>query len=57
MTVEDWEIIMVRLRRDEKTKKFLQVNGIGFHPSYGTLVTIGSDGRYSMWDKVRECVE
>ncbi|GMT28281.1 hypothetical protein PFISCL1PPCAC_19578, partial [Pristionchus fissidentatus] len=27
------------------------VNDIGFHPSYGTLVTIGSDGRYSMWDK------
>lgn len=22
-----------------------------FHPQHNTLVTIGSDGRYSMWDK------
>lgn len=27
------------------------VNDISFHPQHGTLVTIGSDGRYSMWDK------
>ncbi|CAD6186110.1 unnamed protein product [Caenorhabditis auriculariae] len=27
------------------------VNDVAFHPSHGTLVTIGSDGRYSMWDK------
>uniref|UniRef100_A0A1I7TQZ1 WD_REPEATS_REGION domain-containing protein n=1 Tax=Caenorhabditis tropicalis TaxID=1561998 RepID=A0A1I7TQZ1_9PELO len=27
------------------------VNDICFHPQHGTLVTIGSDGRYSMWDK------
>lgn len=43
--------------RRENEETLLQVNGIGFHPSYGTLVTIGSDGRYSMWDKVRECGE
>ncbi|CAI5438259.1 unnamed protein product [Caenorhabditis angaria] len=27
------------------------VNDISFHPQHGTLVTLGSDGRYSMWDK------
>ncbi|KAE9420498.1 hypothetical protein Angca_003019 [Angiostrongylus cantonensis] len=27
------------------------VNDIVFHPQHNTLVTIGSDGRYSMWDK------
>jgi len=26
------------------------VNDIAFHP-YGTLATVGSDGRYSYWDK------
>ncbi|VBB30355.1 unnamed protein product, partial [Acanthocheilonema viteae] len=27
------------------------VNDIAFHPSYGTLATVGSDGRISFWDK------
>lgn len=27
------------------------VNDIAFHPKYGTMVTIGSDGKYSFWDK------
>lgn len=27
------------------------VNDIAFHPIYGTMVTIGSDGKYSFWDK------
>ncbi|ESO09225.1 hypothetical protein HELRODRAFT_109550 [Helobdella robusta] len=27
------------------------VNGIAFHPVHGTLATIGSDGRFSFWDK------
>ncbi|CAB3408495.1 unnamed protein product [Caenorhabditis bovis] len=27
------------------------VNAICFHPQHGTIVTLGSDGRYSMWDK------
>ena len=29
----------------------LQVNDIAFHPSHGTLATVGSDGRYYFWDK------
>lgn len=28
------------------------VNDIAFHPVHGTLATVGSDGRYSFWDKV-----
>ena len=28
-----------------------QVNDIAFHPSHGTLATVGSDGRFSFWDK------
>ncbi|XP_076317647.1 ribonucleic acid export 1 [Tachypleus tridentatus] len=27
------------------------VNDIAFHPVHGTLATIGSDGRFSFWDK------
>ncbi|CAF2511609.1 unnamed protein product [Rotaria sp. Silwood2] len=27
------------------------VNDIAFHPMHGTLATVGSDGRYSFWDK------
>ena len=27
------------------------VNDINFHPQHGTLTTVGSDGRYSFWDK------
>ncbi|CAL8070579.1 unnamed protein product [Orchesella dallaii] len=27
------------------------VNDIKFHPVHGTLATVGSDGRYSYWDK------
>jgi len=27
------------------------VNGIAFHPTHGTLATVGSDGRFSFWDK------
>lgn len=30
---------------------FLQVNDISFHPVHGTLSTVGSDGRFSFWDK------
>lgn len=29
----------------------MQVNGIAFHPVHGTLATVGSDGRFSFWDK------
>merc|ERR1719510_2137931 len=27
------------------------VNDIAFHPTHGTLATVGSDGRFSFWDK------
>jgi len=27
------------------------VNGIAFHPVHGSLATVGSDGRFSFWDK------
>ncbi|KAA0192578.1 hypothetical protein HAZT_HAZT007804 [Hyalella azteca] len=27
------------------------VNDIKFHPTHGTLATVGSDGRFSFWDK------
>lgn len=30
---------------------FPQVNAISFHPVHGTLATVGSDGRFSFWDK------
>jgi len=29
----------------------IQVNSIAFHPTHGTLATVGSDGRFSFWDK------
>lgn len=28
-----------------------QVNDVKFHPVHNTLATVGSDGRYSFWDK------
>lgn len=27
------------------------MNAISFHPVHGTLATVGSDGRFSFWDK------
>ena len=27
------------------------MNDIAFHPTHCTLATVGSDGRYSFWDK------
>ena len=27
------------------------MNDIAFHPQHGTLATVGSDGKYSFWDK------
>ncbi|PAV83790.1 hypothetical protein WR25_22950 [Diploscapter pachys] len=32
-------------------QEIFAVNDITFHPQHGTLITCGSDGRYSMWDK------
>ncbi|CAB1353542.1 unnamed protein product [Coregonus sp. 'balchen'] len=31
--------------------RIAQVNAISFHPVHGTLSTVGSDGRFSFWDK------
>ncbi|CAF3753528.1 unnamed protein product [Adineta steineri] len=33
------------------TQDIFSVNDIAFHPVHGTLATVGSDGRYSFWDK------
>lgn len=30
---------------------YFKVNDISFHPVHGTLATVGSDGRFSFWDK------
>ena len=30
---------------------YIQVNDIAFHPTHGTLATVGSDGKFSFWDK------
>lgn len=29
----------------------IQVNDVAFHPVHNTLATVGSDGRFSFWDK------
>ena len=34
-----------------KPMSHFQVNNIAFHPVHGTLGTVGSDGRFSFWDK------
>ena len=33
------------------------VNDIAFHPAHGTLATVGSDGRFSFWDKVSKRIQ
>jgi mRNA export factor len=33
------------------TQDIYSVNDVAFHPTHGTLATVGSDGRYSFWDK------
>jgi mRNA export factor len=33
------------------------VNDIAFHPQYMTLATVGSDGKFSFWDKDNRFVE
>ena len=35
----------------DKSLFLVQVNQVLFHPVHGTLATVGSDGRYSYWDK------
>jgi len=34
-----------------QTQDVFAVNDIAFHPRHGTLATVGSDGKYSFWDK------
>jgi len=34
-----------------QTQDIYAVNDIAFHPQYGTLATVGSDGKFSFWDK------
>ncbi|KAL5456926.1 hypothetical protein EMCRGX_G034154 [Ephydatia muelleri] len=34
-----------------QTQDIFPVNDIAFHPIHGTLATVGSDGRFSFWDK------
>ena len=34
-----------------QTQDIFPVNDIAFHPVHGTLATVGSDGRFSFWDK------
>ncbi|EPY79998.1 mRNA export factor [Camelus ferus] len=38
-------------RRAASSGEMITVNGIAFHPVHGTLATVGSDGRFSFWDK------
>lgn len=33
------------------TQDIYPVNDIAFHPQHGTLATVGSDGKFSYWDK------
>lgn len=33
------------------TQDIYAVNDIAFHPTHGTLATVGSDGKFSFWDK------
>lgn len=34
-----------------QTQDIFAVNDIAFHPTHGTLATVGSDGKFSFWDK------
>lgn len=43
--------IVLRFIKVTLTNFFLKVNCIAFHPVHGTLSTVGSDGRFSFWDK------
>lgn len=39
------------VQRTGQTQDIFAVNDIAFHPTHGTLATVGSDGKYSFWDK------
>ena len=36
---------------NSQSQDIFAVNDIAFHPQHGTLATVGSDGRFSFWDK------
>jgi len=36
---------------NNNTQDIFAVNDLAFHPVYQTLVTVGSDGKYTYWDK------
>eukprot|EP00039_Didymoeca_costata_P032236 m.37138 g.37138 ORF g.37138 m.37138 type:complete len:360 (+) comp9254_c0_seq1:94-1173(+) len=40
-----------KCHRDNQENMIHCVNGISFHPVYGTFATCGSDGRFVFWDK------
>lgn len=40
-----------RVNASNNVQDIYAVNDIKFHPVHGTLVTVGSDGTFSFWDK------
>lgn len=53
-----WNDLKMILRGPQPSNRDPQdiypVNGISFHPKHhGLLATVGSDGKYSFWDKVK----
>lgn len=40
-----------RVDQQGNVQDIYAVNGCAFHPVHATLATVGSDGRYSFWDK------
>lgn len=58
MTSNDSNNIKMTFRGPQPSNRDPQdiypVNGISFHPKHhGLLATVGSDGKYSFWDKVK----
>lgn len=45
------ELKVVKWFRYNKCFPYTQVNDIAFHPVHGTLATVGSDCKFSFWDK------
>ncbi|KHJ45120.1 putative nucleoporin GLE2 [Trichuris suis] len=54
-TVDPKDNFMFKCHRSAELNNGFQdifvVNDVAFHPQHGTLATVGSDGRYSFWDK------
>lgn len=45
------ELKVVKWFRYNECFPYTQVNDIAFHPVHGTLATVGSDCKFSFWDK------